>query len=128
MLVGGKVLSLTTLKPIPNGTSGGVSLLGLAAGLLGSALLSALSIMQFGIGGFAFVCLLGVFGPLIDSLLGSSIQQRFKDGQGQLMDAPAYAGQPVSAGIPHIGNSAVNLLSLSAVSILAYAASGLILH
>ncbi|WP_416174943.1 MAG: DUF92 domain-containing protein [Bifidobacterium crudilactis] len=127
MLGGGRVLSLTTLRPTPHGTSGGVSLLGLAAGLLGSALLAVPSIVQFGFKGFVFVCLLGMCGTLIDSILGSSIQQRFKDRKGQLMDVPAYARQQVSAGIAHIGNSAVNLLSLCAVCILAYAASGVII-
>jgi uncharacterized protein (TIGR00297 family) len=128
MLGTGKVLSLTTFRAIPHGTSGGVSLLGLAAGIGGSALLAVPSVVQFGLKGFAFVCVLGVLGTLIDSILGSSIQQRFKDAQGQLMDIPAYSRQKVSVGLAHVGNSAVNLLSLCLVCVLAYALSGVILR
>lgn len=127
MLSRGKVLNLINLKSVPNGTSGGVTLLGIAAGIIGSALLALPSAGQFGVAGFLFVLVLGFFGTLIDSALGSTIQQRFADAKGQLMDAPAYPRQRAAAGIAYISNNVVNMLTLIFVCLCAYALGGFVI-
>ncbi|MFT8356480.1 MAG: DUF92 domain-containing protein [Bifidobacterium aquikefiri] len=126
MLSRGKVLNLINMRPVPNGTSGGVTLLGIAAGMAGSALLAIPSAGQYGIRGFLFVLVLGFFGTLIDSALGSTIQQRFADKHGQLMDAPAYPRQRAVVGIAYASNNVVNMLSLILICIFAYFLKGLV--
>ncbi|MFT8704378.1 DUF92 domain-containing protein [Bifidobacterium aquikefiricola] len=127
MLSSGKVLNLINLKSVPNGTSGGVTLLGVAAGIVGSALLAIPSAGQYGIRGFFFVLVLGFFGTLIDSALGSTIQQRFADSRGELMDAPAYPRQRATVGIAYASNNAVNMLTLIVICISAYFLKGLVI-
>ena len=75
---------ITTLKRVPVGTNGGVSLPGLGAAALGSALIALVSILFLGslavlyIGMiFFYVCFVaGVLGCLIDSLLSATIEDR----------------------------------------------------
>ncbi|MFT9008757.1 MAG: DUF92 domain-containing protein [Bifidobacterium sp.] len=127
MLSHGKVLNLINLKPVPNGTSGGVTLLGVIAGIAGSALLAIPSAGQYGIRGFVFVCALGFAGTLVDSALGSTIQQRFADESGQLMDAPAYPRQRAAVGIAYTSNNVVNMLTLIFICLCAYALRGFVI-
>ena len=79
---------ITTLKKVPVGTNGGVSLPGLGAALLGSGLIALVSlsfINPYLCSGaqpnlkaiFFLVCLLaGFFGCLIDSLLGATLEDK----------------------------------------------------
>jgi uncharacterized protein (TIGR00297 family) len=77
---------ITTLKKVPVGTNGGVSLTGLGAALLGSALIALVSLafivpnLHFGAqwhpkASFFLVCLAaGFFGCLVDSLFGATLE------------------------------------------------------
>jgi uncharacterized protein (TIGR00297 family) len=74
-------LSLLSLKRVPRGTSGAVSALGMAATAAGGALigvvLAAGSAAQSGLSAGQLVLLglvTGVFGSLVDSLLGATLQ------------------------------------------------------
>lgn len=127
MLSHGKVLNLINLKPVPNGTSGGVTWLGVSAGVVGSALLALPSAGQYGIRGFVFVCLLGFLGTLIDSALGSTIQRRFADSHGKMMDAPIHVKQRAAAGIAIVSNNVVNMLTLIFICVCAYALKGFVI-
>ncbi len=69
---------ITTLKPVPAGENGGVSILGTAAGVAASALIAALS---FALGlcsapGAAIALAAAVAGNLFDSLLGATVERR----------------------------------------------------
>ena len=75
---------ITTLKRVPAGTNGGVSLLGFAAAALGAALIALVSLLFCGsltvtyIGAIFFtVCLVaGVLGCLIDSILSATVEDQ----------------------------------------------------
>ncbi|MFZ2071054.1 MAG: DUF92 domain-containing protein [Halobacteriota archaeon] len=76
----GKPRLITTLKKVPVGTSGGVSLWGLGAALLGSFLVT-LVCLTFGIDIewqiFFIICLLaGFLGGIADSILGATVEDR----------------------------------------------------
>lgn len=120
MMSKGKVFSILTGKPLPNGVSGGVSITGLVAGLLGSILLSLLAIPEFGMKGFIAAALLGFSGSLIDSILGASIQRKYTGLEGQLQDkADPHHKLPVG-GFSFITNNAVNLITLILVPLIGY--------
>lgn len=116
MLGSGKVVSILTGKPVAKGVSGGVSLLGFAAAIVGSALLAIPAGIQYGIWGYMFVAVLGVLGCVIDSVIGASFQRRFLHADGELKDAPVYPKQKPDAGLSWVSNNAVNLISLFTVS------------
>ena len=68
---------ITTLKPVLAGTDGGVSLLGFLAAALGGIIFA---IIGFFASGSVFYAVLlfaaGVFGSVVDSFLGATLQQR----------------------------------------------------
>ncbi|MGC9443457.1 MAG: DUF92 domain-containing protein [Candidatus Methanospirareceae archaeon] len=75
---------ITTLKHVPVGTNGGVSLPGFAAAALGAGLIALVSLLFLGahavtyIGAvFFIICLIAGFsGCLIDSVLGATVEDR----------------------------------------------------
>ncbi|KGE73401.1 DUF92 domain-containing protein [Spirochaeta lutea] len=151
--------SILTGKPLAPGTSGGISPLGLGGSLagglcigLGAAgmhLWGAFGMLGLGVLGWeqswqtsvqggaalepAALILAGAaggfMGSLIDSLLGASIQARYRTSRGRLTERPRdQAGTPhlLAGGLPWIGNDAVNLLANSAVTILGMAVAAYI--
>ena len=78
-------LLLTTLQRVPRGTSGGVSLVGTLAALVGSALVGGMAVWVTGMGwalaldaspwkALVAIVVGGVLGSLVDSLLGATLQ------------------------------------------------------
>lgn len=69
---------ILTLKRVPKGTSGGISMIGTMGTILG-ALVIGLSGLFFGLtlSHAILIAFAGIFGSLIDSLLGGTIQARF---------------------------------------------------
>jgi uncharacterized protein (TIGR00297 family) len=113
VLTKGKTLSVLSMKPVPPGTSGGISEQGTIAGLAG-ALVVALS-------GYAwctdlktiiFVALAGMAGSLGDSMLGATLQVQFRcEVCGKQTEHRAHCGSPTEqiAGVAWVNNDVVNL-------------------
>ena len=77
---GRTALLITTLRPVPPGTEGAISLEGTAASLLGSALMAGLmaGLGLIGWGGpLAVVIAIGLLATLLESLIGATGQRRW---------------------------------------------------
>jgi uncharacterized protein (TIGR00297 family) len=74
----GKTLMITTLKPVPAGTDGGISLFGTVAALLGAAsvAMAAVATGLVPLRQMTIIILAGFFGTVIDSLLGAIFERR----------------------------------------------------
>lgn len=70
--------SIVSWAPVPPGTSGGVSAAGTAGGALGALLIALPAALLSASGAWAVAVLLaaGVFGSLVDSVAGATLQQR----------------------------------------------------
>ena len=117
MMSKGKVFNILNGKPMPGGLSGGVSFVGLGAGLIGSALLSTLAIPQFGSQGFILITILGFFGSILDSIIGVALQSKYISEEGQLQDKRNSIDDKPVKGLKVITNNAVNFISLSLIMI-----------
>lgn len=106
---------VTTGRPVPVGTSGGVTWLGTAGGVAG-ALAIAASSLALGViphGQALGVAMGGVAGGLADSLLGATVQARFRCGCGRVGEVSRCACGERSrrvAGVPGFTNDTVNFL------------------
>ena len=78
MAVPGKTWMITTFKPVPAGTDGGISLFGTIAALLGAASVAVAAVVTglAPLSQIAAMILAGFFGTLIDSLLGAVLERR----------------------------------------------------
>lgn len=96
---------LFTLKPIEKGLSGGVTVLGIMASLLGSLLISAFFVFHY------LVVLGGLLGSLIDSALGT-IQVKYITSTGETLDQDKEGVEIIETkGIRWLSNNLVNLCS-----------------
>lgn len=120
MLSKGRVFNILNGKVIPNGVSGGVSALGLAAGVAGSLILSLLCLPQFGWRGFIYATVLGLSGSIVDSILGASIQRKYCNLKGHLQDKAEHINDKPVKGFKMISNNAINLITLMIVPTIGY--------
>lgn len=74
----GKTILITTLKPVPPGTDGGISLFGTVAAVLSAAAVALVAVVSHLVPAAAAVPIIaaGVFGTLVDSLLGAIFERR----------------------------------------------------
>jgi uncharacterized protein (TIGR00297 family) len=74
----GKTVLLTTLKPVPPGTDGGISLFGTIAALLGAALVALIAAVSRLISPDQMFTIIaaGFLGTMVDSLLGALFERR----------------------------------------------------
>lgn len=127
--IGGKPRLITTLKSVPRGTNGAITVMGLGCSLAGGLLIGAsyyIAVLLFSvtdtctpqwiivfIGGMA-----GLVGSLIDSLLGATVQYSgYSEEIKKVVNAPGIDVKHIS-GYNIIGNHAVNFISALLTSVL----------
>ena len=124
-------VNILTREPMQRGLSGGVSPLGLAATVVGSATSAFLAMLLFHAFGYAlptgpdaffFIVACGIVGSLVDSLLGVLMQAKYRcpgDGEDDLVETPPCGAQAaLVSGYAWVTNDAVNLMSGIAVVLL----------
>lgn len=108
-------VSICRFRRIPKGLSGGVSLLGSMACLLGTVFCALVYYLFFRDPSEALVvALCANFGCLADSVLGDLLQEKFRCTQcGCLTEKHTHCDSPTvhASGIPHLDNCMVNLVS-----------------
>ena len=133
----GKTISILTWKPIPQGESGGVSILGIVASILGAGFIGLLFATVSWLKGDlmvwqGIVCLViiaagGLLGSIIDSFLGVTIQAKYQGLiSGMITEKRKLETEATRliSGWRLINNDMVNFLSsLSASILIAFATS-----
>ena len=109
--------SITTGRPVERGVSGGITVMGTVGGCLGAILIAATAwiVGLATTGGAAWIAIGGTAGMLADSLLGASLQARWRCTLcGALIEAPVHdcggGGAPAS-GWRWLDNDAVNAVA-----------------
>lgn len=115
-----RVISLIGFGEVPRGLSGGVSLLGILASLLGAFLLSLFVYPEFGKSGLVFCTILGFAGSIIDSILGALFQRKYLNIEGKLSDYPNKLDQEPDQGLAFVSNNTVNLFTLCILGLIGY--------
>jgi len=111
---GKKTYNIVGFRPVAPGLSGGISVVGTAAGAAGALLIGGVA-YAMGIAPANWVAIGGFAGMLLDSVLGSLLQAKYRLTQDSgLSDSPFGTAQnmlkPVK-GFEWVTNDAVNLLS-----------------
>ena len=75
-LVAGRPISIISGRRVESGTSGGISLAGTAAGVVGALFIACTTVVANWPVPFVAVAIGGVAGALADSLLGATVQER----------------------------------------------------
>jgi uncharacterized protein (TIGR00297 family) len=111
--------SILTLKPIQRGISGGFTLLGLFAGILGALIVSVLAIPIFGIKGMGVIIVAGLVSSVVDSVLGAAFQAKYQvlseNGEHLLTERKSLDGNnplKLARGIRWVNNDMVNFVSV----------------
>jgi uncharacterized protein (TIGR00297 family) len=111
--LGGRPYDLRTGKPAPAGTSGAVSLLGTGAALAGAALLG---LFAGSLPGWGIVTAAGLGGAFLDSVLGATVQARWRDPLRPERWTEQLQTEPPALGWRWVNNDVVNgLCTLGAV-------------
>ncbi len=111
---------ICTFKKVQPGISGGVSPLGLAMSFVGAAIIGAVCLgWGRGVTMSALITLCGFLAALVDSVLGSRVQAKYRCPVcGALTEKRLHCGQPgrLEKGLAFVNNDMVNFLNnLSAV-------------
>jgi len=115
----GKTWSLATLKQVLPGESGGMSIAGTVAGLMGALLIGIVAyiVLELKISAVIWLTVWGFLGMVIDSILGAFVQGKYKV-HGIVLEE-GRSDQLIS-GVYWVDNSMVNFLSVTLVILLAY--------
>ena len=109
-------INILTLKKGEKGLSGNISMLGLTASLIGSILIALIYYIgiERNITSLIIITLSGFLGSIIDSILGSAIQVKYKcEKCNKITEKKEHCGKKTNyyRGIKWIDNNLVNLLS-----------------
>ncbi len=110
-----------TLKKIVKGMSGGVSLLGLVASLVGAFIIALIYSLFTNFDYLLFITMFGFIGSLIDSVLGSLIQVKYKCLKcKKITEQKVHCNQNTKhiKGINFVTNDLINLLNNISVFLL----------
>jgi uncharacterized protein (TIGR00297 family) len=122
-LYGGTPRSILTLRPVPAGTSGGVSLIGTFAAVAGATFIAiVVKLAGWSPSLSSFVAIGGVVGAIVDSIIGATAQsRRWCDACERETERVTHgcgaATRPLR-GLSWLDNDAVNFLSNAAGGIL----------
>jgi len=110
----GKTIDLRTLRLVSPGISGGISVLGTIAGLIGAFIATGIGFWLFGFSliSMMHITMLGFGGMLLDSFLGAFLQAKYMI-HGMLLEEGR--NDQLVYGYHWIDNSMVNFLSTSAI-------------
>jgi uncharacterized protein (TIGR00297 family) len=122
-LAKGKPRRITDLRPAETGESGAISVQGTLAAVAGATLLAGIAFFWgLSVTGFVAVTVGGVFGSLVDSLLGATIQEQFHDPYRARITERRLAenGTPLVRvrGLRGVNNDLVNCLATAAGALL----------
>lgn len=123
--------SVTTLRPVPIGTSGAISAPGTIASLIGAAFIALLAVLIAPLTPLSLppsqttliaISLAGAAGSLVDTLLGASVQARYRCRTCGLRAENSSAHDPdhitvLESGVPWITNDIVNLGATSVAGV-----------
>jgi uncharacterized protein (TIGR00297 family) len=113
-LAGGLPRSIVSLKPLPAGTSGGVTTPGTLASIVGASFITGVAFLADIPTAPAAVFLGGVSGSLADSLVGATVQERrWCDGCSEATERRTHTcggATRVVGGIPGARNDLVNVV------------------
>jgi uncharacterized protein (TIGR00297 family) len=118
---------ITTGRPVAPGTSGGVTLLGSAAGAVGALLIgvSAWAVGLVPAGEGIWVAAAGIAGGVADSLIGATLQARYRCAAcGMAGEAPIHdcgGAGVLASGVGWITNDTVNFFATAAGAAIAAA-------
>jgi uncharacterized protein (TIGR00297 family) len=123
-LYGGVPSSILTWRPVPPGTSGGVSLIGTLAALGGAGFVAVLARLLGWTPRMAnLVALAGIVGAMVDSVIGATLQsRRWCDACHEETERPMHDCGAVTRprwGVRWLDNDVVNFLSNAAGGIVA---------
>ena len=120
-----KPVSIISFKTVEFGISGGVTRIGTIGALLGSSIIgfSAWLLIPLSSKIIFAIIFSGFFGAIFDSILGATIQSKYKTTDGSILEAPSH-DTTLIAGYHWIDNDVVNLANTLIAPILMY----LILH
>lgn len=111
-------MDLRTMRILPAGLSGCISIPGLLAGMAGSLIIA---LFAGSLEKATIVFIAGICGGLVDSLLGAFLQARYKDGSAEISDV----GRQQISGLRWMNNDLVNI---SANALVTIATALLVIH
>ncbi len=124
-------VSILTLKPSVRGISGAVTRLGIAAGFVGAVVTALAGAGVVALAGTPATealivgtmgAALGILGTLLDSILGATVQVRYRRRDGSPTEKPtdrAGIRNEVEHGVRWVNNDAVNLITTATVAAVA---------
>lgn len=124
----GSIVSILTFKPIKKGESGGITLLGTGASLLGALVVSIAFVCLYGLSNSFSMQLVirgiliavgGFTGSIIDSYLGVLVQEKYLNKESGEIEEKPYKRDLAArvSGLPFISNDAVNFLATAIISV-----------